>query len=144
MLKLETFAGPRAFARWALRDNRLALRPALDSIMCFRDSGIESILFRESCWQIELVVAMPNAGAEMHKHLRCSSADVLMNGHVLGSVEGRGISSSLRGPLAAQLKTIGRGEVHGGAVGPQGLVYVSFQQWFDGDPTFISQDWAPA
>lgn len=122
-----------------LRDGRVDLRPMYDQLMTYQDTTLESILFRESCWQIELIAAMPNAAAPMHRHLRCASADLLLNGTVCGTVEGRTFSPP-RGPLAAQLKTIGKGEWHGGAAGEQGFIYLSFQQW-DGEPTFISQDW---
>lgn len=135
-----SFAGPRGFARHMLAEGRLQLRPLYDQIMTFRGAILETILFRESVWQVELVAAMPGAGAEMHRHLRCASADLLLNGEVLGTVGGRGVGSPTRGSLAAQIKTIGKGEWHGGAAGENGLVYLSFQQW-DDEPTFISRDW---
>jgi hypothetical protein len=138
----DSFTGPRAFGRYMLREGRLPLRPLYDQIMAFRGRILESILFREGCWQVELVVGMPHAGTEMHRHLRCASADLLLNGTVSGTVGGRGVSHPKRGELAAQLRTIGKGEWHGGASGPDGLVYLSFQKW-DGEPTFISQDWEP-
>ncbi len=133
-----TFAGPRAFARHMLREGKW-LRPIYDQIMTWNRSTMETVLFREGRWQVELIAAMPDASAPMHRHLRCASADLLLNGSVLGTVEGRGFSPP-RGQLAAQLKTIGKGEWHGGSAGSSGFVYLSFQQW-DGEPTFISQDW---
>lgn len=135
-----SFAGPRAFARYMLREGRLRLRPLLGEIMAFRGAGLETILYRSGCWQVELIAAMPHGAAEVHRHLRCTSADLLLNGSVLGAVEGRTVDSPKRGELGAQLRTIGKKEWHGGAAGPEGLVYLSFQQW-DGEPTFISQDW---
>ena len=139
MLTTESFAGPRAFARYMLREDRVSLRPLYDRIMTYGGGTLESILFREGPWQVELIAAMPNASAPMHRHLRCASADLLLNGSVRGTVEGRGFSPP-RGPLQAQLKTIGKGEWHGGSAGPQGFIYLSFQQW-DGEPDFISEDW---
>lgn len=134
-----SFAGPRAFARHMLKDGRLPLRPLYDQLMTYGGTTLESVLFRESCWQVELIAAMPNASAPMHRHLRCASADLLLNGTVCGTVSGRGFSPP-RGPLEAQLKTIGIGEWHEGSAGPEGFIYLSFQQWV-GEPTFISQDW---
>lgn len=139
MMDQTSFAGPRAFARHMLREGRIALRPLYDQIMTYGGTTLESVLFRESCWQVELIAALPNAAAPMHRHLRCSSADLLLNGSVGGTVSGRGFNAP-RGPLQAQLKTIGIGEWHGGAAGPGGFIYLSFQQWV-GEPTFISQDW---
>lgn len=134
-----SFAGPRAFARHMLREDRLLLRPMYDQLMTYGGATLETILFRDGCWQVELIAAMPNADAPMHRHLRCASADLLLNGTVSGTVGGRGFSPP-RGPLQAQLKTIGIGEWHGGSAGPGGFIYLSFQQW-QGKPDFISQDW---
>lgn len=136
----ESFAGPRAFARWALKDGRLLLRPLPDQLTAWNGLGQETVLFRESCWQIELLMALPNAPAPVHRHLRCDSADLLLHGEVAGAVEGRGFTPP-RGPLHLQLKTISRGEWHGGQAGPKGFVWLSFQRWHDGEPTFISEDW---
>lgn len=142
MLTPHSFPGPRAFARYMLRDGRLALRPLYDQIMTYdgaAGAALESVLFRESCWQVELIAAMPNSTASMHRHLQCSSADLLLNGTVSGTVEGRSFAPP-RGPIEAQLKTVGKGEWHGGSSGPAGFIYLSFQQW-DDEPMFISQDW---
>ena len=136
-----SFAGPRGFARWALSEGRVLLQPLYDQIATYSDKTLETILFRDGCWQIELIAALPNASAPVHRHLRCASADLLLNGTVSGHCEGRTFSPP-RGRLEAQLKTIGKGEWHGGAAGPGGFVYLSFQQW-DGEPTFISKDWEP-
>lgn len=142
-LRPDSFAGPKAFARYMLREGRIQLRPLYDQIMTYRNDGgaiLESVLFRESCWQIELIAALPNSGAPMHRHMCCASADLLLNGSVSGTVGGRSFSPP-RGPLEAQLKTIGVGEWHGGSAGDNGFIYLSFQQWVTGEPTFISQDW---
>ena len=124
-----------------LRNDRLHLRPVYDQIMTFRGCILESILFRESCWQVELIAAMPGAGTEPHRHLRCASADLLLNGVFPSLRDQNGVASPKRGLLEAQLRTIGKGQWHGAAAGPEGLIYLSFQQW-DGEPTFISQDWS--
>ena len=137
----DSFAGPRAFARHMLREGRLELRPIVDQIMTFRQSAIEAILFRDACWQIELVSVVPGFVAEKHKHLRCASADLILNGLVDGYVGARSMREPpKRGGWEANLFTIGRGEWHGGTSGPNGLCYLSFQQW-DGPPTFVSEDW---
>ncbi len=135
----DAFPGPRAFARHMLQGDRLSLRPLYESIMTFRGAIIESILFRESCWQVELIASLPNAGTEVHRHMRCASADLLLNGGGIDAHGGVEIKGP-RGPLAAQLKSIAVGKWHGGFSGPAGFVYLSFQQW-QGEPTFISQDW---
>jgi hypothetical protein len=141
MLKPDSFAGPRAFARWALEGDRLRIAPQLDRIHSDRGLAIECILFRESCWQIELVTLMPNAVGVMHRHNRCSSADLALGGTGIANIGGRDVLQRQRGSILAQLFRIDRSVWHGGSAGPQGSILVSFQQWHDGDPDFISTDW---
>lgn len=102
---------------------------------------MESILFREGPWQVELIVGWPNSKTAMHRHLRCASADLPLNGWASGSAGGRPFAKPRSDVLVQQIRTVGRNEWHGGTAGDKGFVYLSFQQWFDGEPTFISQDW---
>lgn len=136
-LRPDSFAGPRAFARYML-EGGLKLRPVLDGLMT--TGGIfESILFRESCWQIQLVTGLPGVNAGRHRHPHCASADLLLNGEVINTVGGRGTGVPRRGELAAQLRTIGAGEWHGGSTGEKGLAFLSFQKW-EGEPAYLGTD----
>lgn len=137
----DAFAGPRTFARRMMEGGALPLRPLYDQVMTYQHDHpvMESILFREGRWQVELIVGTPHSSSPRHRHLRCASADLLLSGTVSGRVEGRTFAPP-RGDLLSQLKTIGKGEWHGGSSGELGLIYLSFQMW-DGQPTFISQDW---
>lgn len=85
-----------------LRDDRLSLAPLYDQIMIFRGSILETILFRDGPWQVELIAGMPHAGPERHRHLRCSSADLLLNGALPVDRVGRDICRPRRAPLTRQ------------------------------------------
>lgn len=136
-----SFAGPRAFARYMLRDDRLLIRPQLDSIHVFNNYAIELVLFRESCWQVELITMLPDAVVPVHRHNRVDSCDLMLAGDIDGVVVG-GVSVShiRRGSLPANLVRVGKGIWHGGRPAKQGAVYLSFQKW-DGPPGVISDDW---
>jgi hypothetical protein len=136
-----TFAGSRAFARYMLRDNRLLIRPRLDSIHVFNNYAIEVVLFRESCWQVELITMLPGAVVPIHRHNRVDSCDLMLAGDIDGVVVG-GVSVNhfRRGPLPANLVRVGKGIWHGGSPADHGAVYLSFQKW-DGPPGVISDDW---
>ena len=140
-LSTNSFPGPRAFARWALDGGRLKIAPDLGRIHADRGLAIECVLFRQACWQVELVTLMPHAQGVMHRHNRCSSVDLALGGTGVANIGGRDILQVQRGSLLAQLVRIERGQWHVGSAGPQGNMFVSFQQWHDGEPDFISTDW---
>lgn len=136
-----TFAGPRAFARFMLRDDRLLIRPQLDSIAVFGGYAIEVVLFRQACWQVELITMLPGANVPMHRHMRVDSCDLMIGGTTAGVViGGRAVKPFQRGPLASNLVRVGKGVWHGGQPEGNGAVYLSFQRW-DGEPGLISEDW---
>lgn len=138
-----SFAGPRAFARHMLADDRLRLRPLLDQMQS-TEQWSEMVLFRESCWQAALIIIRPNVLVPKHRHLRVASCDIGLGGSGLLTIEpvmaDRPADRPMRGPLAANLIRIPKGAWHGGPAGPQGGAFLSFQQW-DGEPGFIAEDW---
>lgn len=136
-----TFPGSRAFARFMLRDDRLLIRPLLDSITVFSDYAIEVILFREACWQVELITMLPGAIVPMHRHNRVDSCDLMLGGTTSGVViGGRRVKPFQRGSIPANLVRVGKGAWHRGQPESSGAVYLSFQHW-DGEPGLISEDW---
>lgn len=140
----ETFAGPRAFARHMLKDDRLLLRPHVGDVAIAPAPGgwaIECVLFREACWQVELVVLTPGVVAPRHRHNRVDSCDLLLAGRPSAITVGDVIRApaAQRGSLAANLIRIGKGVWHSGEPS-NGAVYLSFQKW-DGEPGVIGDDW---
>lgn len=140
-MNANSFPGPRGFARYMLDGDRLLIRPQLDSISIFGGYAIEVILFREACWQVELITMLPGVVVPKHRHNRVDSCDLMIGG-TPGCVEigERAISPLRRGSLAANLVRVGKGVWHHGKSGKSGAVYLSFQKW-DGEPGLISEDW---
>lgn len=136
-----TFAGPRAFARFMLRDDRLLIRPVINSISVFGSYCIEAVLFRDACWQVELVTMLPGAVVPKHRHNRVDSCDLLISGWspavVIG---GKSVKAVRHEALLPNLVRIGKGVWHEGQPERNGAVYLSFQKW-DGEPGLISEDW---
>jgi hypothetical protein len=142
-MSADSFPGPRAFARHMLQEDRLFIRPELDSIAVFSGYAIELVLFREACWQVELITMFPGAVVPMHRHNRCNSVDLMLGGtSSTVVVDGRRVSPIRRGPLLANLVRVAKGAWHAGQPQERGAVYLSFQQW-DGEPALISEDWEP-
>jgi hypothetical protein len=142
----DAFKSVKAFARYMLRDGRLTLRPVLDGIWAPTSHpsqpgrfGLACILFRSGCWQVEMLVGLPNCQAPAHRHNRVDSVDVILCGGVTGGVNHRAFADN-RGSLLANLVRVPAGEWHGGAAKDSGVVYLSFQKW-QGEPTFIGLDW---
>lgn len=142
-----TFPNVRAFARHMLRDGRLSIRfePAA---LHFDGHAFQLVLWREDCWQLELVTLMPNLVVPQHRHDNCSTYDVYLGGNAkLESTEAveRQVAR-LADRLARGAPLFGvsvpAGTPHGGTVGPQGDCFLSFQRW-SGPARFIHEDWQP-
>jgi len=133
--------GLRRYARTMLADNRLALAPSLDGVQSTAD-WTEATLHTAGEYQTQLIVLRPGTHVPRHRHLRCDSLDVALcgNGQVQIGAYAAGFGAGRRGPLAANLVHVPRGEWHGGEVGHAGMVFLSFQHWI-GPPGFISDDW---
>jgi hypothetical protein len=143
----QDFRSPRHFARHMLDCDRLQLRPLPDAVYVPASHpsqsgifGMSCILFRSGCWQVELLAGLPGTKAPMHRHNRVASADLLLCGGVTGAVGLKPFGAN-RGELIANLVTVPRGAWHGGAANASGVFYLSFQQWHDGPPDFIAEDW---
>lgn len=141
MLTSTSFRGPRGFARWMLKEESIPLRVDLTQIYPF-DGGVCCVLFREACWQAELVMGMPNTIIERHRHNRVDCCDLMLGGEVIAEVNGIDVRRKQhRGRSMANLSSVPVGVWHGGKAGTQGAVYVSFEHWLDGKPTWIVDDW---
>lgn len=146
------FRGVRHFAREMLEGDRLLLSPPLE---CLRPltappdpscKGLSAILFRSGCWQVEMIASLPDVDVPAHRHPNVHTADVLISGGGLGESGARSLGKSeRRGSLVANLKTIPAGMAHSGKIGPQGVVYLSFQKWINGiAPSHLLFDWEAA
>lgn len=138
-----SFAGPRAFARHMLQGDRLTLAPLPGSMRAFGGIAMECVLFRQSCWQVELITMLPGIQVPQHRHLRVRSADLALGGDGAGVIGGRPMGQGQRGGLCSNLLRIEKNVWHSGFAGPQGVMFLSFQQW-DGPPALISDDWDTA
>ena len=141
MLHADSFPGPRAFARHCLRQG-FAWQPQTG--LMFKHGFGECIVFREACWQIEIVCMPPGLAVPSHRHLRVSSADLRLAAFdSLAVVGGHAYSNEQRGSLAANLLLIPRGVWHEGSSGTSGAMFLSFQQW-EGEPGYLGEDWEAA
>ena len=140
-LDRNSFAGSRGFARWMLRNSTLPIQIDPARICVFNRSAIEVILFREACWQVELISVFPDTVVERHRHLHVDSCELALGGGLVADVDGVPLKSFSRGPIDANLVRVGVGAWHGGRSGPKGIVWLSFQHWIDREPGWISEDW---
>lgn len=142
MFTPESFSGPRGFARRFLRQGNLPFRP-LPNGFHFDGHAFQMVLFRESCWQIELIVLQPNVVVPQHRHDHCATVDVYLGGAAsmesISAIE-RQYQRILRG--VPTMVSVPAGTAHGGAVGPRGLAFLSFQQWSN-EAKLIHEDWQP-
>jgi hypothetical protein len=132
-----------------LEGNRLALAPHRDLVwtshrhMAVGDQKMMTcILFRDGCWQVELLMIHPGSTSPLHRHNFCESADVLLCGDLTGSIGGHFIGKPRGENLIANIQNLPLGAWHGGCT-DSGLVALSFQRWIGREPTFIANDWEP-
>lgn len=130
------YPSPRHFAR-AMLERGL---PVTGGPARIHRLGNEQVLFRDGHYQITLVTIPPFGFVPPHIHLRCSSADVLIHGGGDSFVGAAVNSRPARGALRQNLISIQAGKPHGGAAGPDGSTYLSFQRW-EGEPGFLTDDW---
>lgn len=145
-----SFAGPRAFARHMLATG-FPMHPFIGGMRTAPEGhpggrAMEGILFREGPWQILLLVMPPNCTVQKHRHGRFASAELSLGGGGTAFVANRVYVAPevRRGSVDANVVCLARGEWHEGFAGPNGSIFLSFQQWFDGPPAFISDDWEAA
>lgn len=134
----------RRYARDMLRDDRLRLAPQF-ALIRNAPGWSEIVLHRAAPYQTVLVVLRPGVDVPMHRHMRCDSIDVALVGSgatIIGDIRA-GFGAGRRGPLAANLVPIRRGQAHGGESHVLGAVFLSFQHWL-GDVGFATDDWTPA
>lgn len=136
-----SFLGPRHFARSMLAEGLPVKLDQTRQIRAYPGGAIEVILFRESCWQIEIIAGMPGGSAPRHKHMHVDSCELGIGGWVLAEIGQHEVTRKVRGELTANLIGVPAGQWHGGAAGPDGVMWISFQRWHDMAPTWITDDW---
>lgn len=141
-LNPKSFKGPRGFARWMLRNESIPLQIDLTRIYPLGDVGVTCVIFRESCWQAELVFGIRNAPIERHRHNRVDACDLMLGGYVAAEVNNIPVRRMMqRGKLMANLNSVPVGVWHGGSAGENGAAFISFEHWLEGEPTWIGDDW---
>lgn len=136
----QQFTNLRGFVRHMLRDGRLQM-PAALSPMHFDGKAFQLVLYRNGPWQLELVTLMPNIVVPRHSHPNVTTFGVYLGG--AGALDStayvkRQIDKLQSGTMVGV--TTPAGEEHGGSVGPDGLCFLSFQQW-TGDAVLLHEDW---
>lgn len=109
----------------------------------FRNLFLEVILFRDGQWQCELIIGLPGVVVPTHRHMMAESYDLAIGGDGRASIGPRSMRVSelaRRGPVEANLIRVPRAVWHGGEVGLDGGVWLSFQRW-DGPAAWITDDW---
>lgn len=144
-----SFAGPRAFARHMLATG-FPMAPFIGGLHTAPEGhpggrAMEGILFRNGPWQIELVIMPPHCQVQLHRHVGFESVELALGGTGTAFIDGRTVISpevrpEQRGRAISNLVRVGHGAWHEGFAGPNGAVFLSFQQWV-GQPGFIADDW---
>lgn len=117
-------------------ENLLSLRPVTS--MAFGDFETE-VVNRRGNLQTELVRIDPGVKVPLHCHPGVDSIDLLVDGSVSLVVGETRIPRPLKG-IGIR---IAQDALHGGVVGPEGVMFLSCQRW-DRLPDFIARSWSGA
>lgn len=101
------------------------------------DRWTEITLYRDPPWQVQLIIVYPHVQVPPHFHQRVQSVDILLSGGGLANIGNREFNGILAGKRFLKVPV---GKAHSGHAGENGSVYLSYQKW-DGEPSFISEDW---
>lgn len=142
MLTDDSFSDVKEFAKWMLRDGRLTLGLRPDLIKFDSRNVAEVVLFREACWQAELIVIPPNTFVPAHSHSRVDSCELALSGEIDAVIGGHSFPRELqRGAMRNKLVRVPAGIKHGALVPDTGFAWISFQRWTGGEVGWISEDW---
>ena len=112
-----------------------------DVVATYKIQDVTAVVwFRESAYQVELFIVPPNYIIPEHVHPNVESYEMFLGGDISFSHSGRWVtsdrlimlpgSSDKRGALVP----IETNDLHGGAFGPRGGVFMSIQKWLNNIP----------
>lgn len=142
MLAKSSFDNVKSFAAWMLLDGRLTLKLHPDLIRFDARGVAEVVIFRDACWQAELIIAPPNTFIPSHSHSRVDSCELALGGEIDAVIGGHSFPRELQHTeMRKKLVRVPAGVKHGALVPATGFAWISFQHWLDGSPGWISEDW---
>jgi len=112
-----------------------------DVVATYKIQDVTAVVwFREGAYQVELFIVPPNYIIPEHVHPNVESYEMFLGGDISFSHSGRWVtsdrlimlpgSSDKRGALVP----IETNDLHGGAFGPRGGVFMSIQKWLNNIP----------
>lgn len=134
------FKNAYVFAKHILEHGGIPLLPN-PALTKTSPGWMEVTLYREGCYQIVLVVLLPNAVVPGHRHDHVDSAELWLGGDGFAVVDRIGtLPLTVCEHMSKNLIWVRAGAHHEGRAGASGAVFLSFQKWSIA-PGFISDDW---
>lgn len=108
------------------------------------------LMFRRGPFQVQMFIAPPNYIIPEHKHPNVDSFEVYMGGQIRFSKHGKWTSTDAESNTEVEGMSTLRGkairvypdDLHGGASGPSGSVFLSVQHWLNGvAPSCVANDY---
>ena len=120
-----------------------------DVVTTYKIQDVTAVVWlREGPYQVELFIVPPNYIIPEHVHPNVESYEMFLGGDISSSHSGRWVNGSnlIRLPNSSSnrgaLIPVETNDLHGGAFGPRGGVFMSIQKWLNGiSPHSVSSDY---
>ena len=121
-----------------------------DIVTTYQIEDVTAVVwYRKGPFQVEMFIVPPNYIIPEHTHPNVASYEMYLGGDISFSHSGRWVSEDdlLRVPNASDnrggLIAVETDDLHGGAFGPRGGVFMSLQKWLNGiEPHSVASDYS--
>lgn len=136
------YKNAKVFAKSILSNNQLPVRINPTLFKHCIGKYFESVIYRDGQYQIEIIFLFPGFNVPAHCHPHCDAAELWLGGDGESFIQDKLMPSCFtQDDIRKNLSRVPAGIEHHGAVGINGLMYLSFQKWLDIAPSYISDDW---
>lgn len=121
-----------------------------DIVTTYQIEDVTAVVwYRKGPFQVEMFIVPPNYIIPEHTHPNVASYEMYLGGDISFSHSGRWVSEDdlLRVPNASDnrggLIAVETDDLHGGAFGPRGGLFMSIQKWLNGiEPHCVASDYS--
>lgn len=137
-----------AFLQRYFGSDKIEVRPPADAVLMV-EGTTTVVLYREGCFQVELVALAPNLPIPEHVHPDVESYEVALAGELEFFVDGlqagfiRASRADGRSRDLGKYVPVRADAPHGGRTGARGAAFLSVQRWREGTaPGHVLLNWA--
>lgn len=131
------------FAAWWLKTR--PMNPPADGVYMRVGANTGTILYRDGEFQVQMFICDPDSDITDHTHPNVDSVQVYVSGDMYFRRNGEQLITPEQAPLVPSgfSHRVPPGEIHGAKIGPRGGVFITIQEWLNGEtPRSVHLDWS--